>query len=109
MPSSLHARMMSSAISPRLAMRTFSNMHCSRKASGPRQSPDTEEDLTELHRLAVLGHDFRNHAARFRFDFIHHFHRLDNADHGLLGTRFSNIDTWRRVRSASAKARAHHE
>ena len=44
-----------------------------------------EKDLAELHRLAIFGHHFGDDAAGFRFDFVHHFHRLDNANHRVFG------------------------
>src|ERR1700716_1811330 len=103
MPSSLQARMMRSAISPRFAIRTFSNME-----GGATFSTDPKKHLPELHRLAVLGHDFGDYSAGFRFDFIHHFHRLDNANHAVFGNRFTNIDKWRRIRGTAPITRAHH-
>src|SRR4051812_45367307 len=40
-----------------------------------------EKDLAELHRLRVLRRDLANHARDLRFDLVHDFHRLDDADH----------------------------
>ncbi len=65
MPSSRHARMMRSAISPRLAMRIFLNKRClpQARASG---LLDAEELLPELHGLAVLGEDLDDGARAAR-------------------------------------------
>src|SRR5712691_6179723 len=100
MPSSLQARITRNAISPRLAIRTFSNMNGgARPPAAPhrypgdsRASTHTEKDLTELHRLAVFGHHFGDDTARFCFDFVHHFHRLDNTNYRLFSDGFSNVD-----------------
>src|SRR5882762_4396898 len=70
-PNSRQARRMRSAISPRLAMTTFSIMW----------SPlfDDEQRLAELDRLPVLG-EYRGDASRLvRFDLVHHLHGLDDA------------------------------
>src|SRR6266404_705320 len=73
--SSLQARMMRTAISPRLATRIFSNIALSR--------PKLKQGLAELDRLGIfhkgLGHD----PFGFSLDFVHYFHRLDNADDRL--------------------------
>src|SRR5919109_1417654 len=45
---------------------------------------DPEEHLTEFHRLTILHRDLPDDAGELRFDFIHDFHRLDDAD-GLSG------------------------
>src|ERR1700676_2665346 len=71
-PSSRQARRMRSAISPRLAMTTFSIIW----------SPlfDDEQRLAELDRLPVLG-EYRGDASRLvRFDLVHHLHGLDDAE-----------------------------
>src|SRR5437660_9022096 len=74
MPISLHARWMRSAISPRLAIRIFSNMALL----------DHDERLAELHGLGVLHQDLHDLAALRRRDRVHGLHRLD--DHqGLAG------------------------
>ena len=67
-PSSRHARMMRSAISPRFAMRTFWNI-------GTAGSDDTEEGLPELHGLSILDEDLRDLPAEFGVDLVHHLHR----------------------------------
>src|SRR5579859_4494642 len=74
MPISLHARCTRRAISPRLAIRIFSNIALA----------DDRERLAELHGLAILHKDFNDPASLGRRDRVHGFHRLD--DHqGLAG------------------------
>src|SRR5689334_4238468 len=75
MPSSRHARWMRSAISPRLAMRIFSNMET---------SGEHEQRLPVLHRLAVLDEDLLDHAVAVGLDLVEELHRFDDAD-GLAG------------------------
>src|SRR5205814_8858227 len=113
MPSSLQARMIRNAISPRLAIRTFSNMMVERDrwaASFARgsQLPDTEKNLTELHRLAILSDHFSDDTARFGFDFVHHFHRLNNANHCVFSDGFSDIYERRSIRRSVAVERPDH-
>src|SRR5581483_1372723 len=81
MPSSRHARWMRSAISPRLAIRIFSNT-----------SADEEERLAVLHRLTVFHEDRFHDAAGVGFDLIHELHRLDDADRLALLDRLANLD-----------------
>src|SRR5215475_2505831 len=96
MPSSLHARSTRSAISPRLAMRIFSNIFaayaCLRQAlsdtgvarcSGPghswsaARSFDDHQRLAELDRLAVLDENLRHGAGARGGDLVHRLHRFD--------------------------------
>jgi len=42
---------------------------------------DFEQWLAELHGFAALDQNLGNHAFDFGFNFIHHLHRLDDADH----------------------------
>src|SRR5512136_1631011 len=57
-PSSLHAHITRSAISPRLAIRTFLNIGGGgRGALAGSGGPDGEERIAVLHRLPVLGVD----------------------------------------------------
>src|SRR3546814_21103598 len=73
MPISLHARWMRSAISPRLAIRSFSMaMRCG--------SADGEQRLVELDRLAVLDMHGLQRARRGGGDRVHHLHRLAAQD-----------------------------
>src|SRR5438477_6838833 len=68
MPISLQARLMRSAISPRLAMRIFSNI----------RSIDDAQRLAELDRLGIVDANFADRAAARRGDRIHRLHRLDD-------------------------------
>src|SRR4051812_22719765 len=72
MPISRHARWMRSAISPRLAISTFSNI------GEDRASVDDHEKLAELDRLAVADGDLAHRAAARRSNLVHHLHRLDD-------------------------------
>src|SRR5690606_21671999 len=74
-PSSLQARMMRSAISPRLAMSTFC-IAASGSGSG-----DAEQGLIEFHRLAVVHQDGLDDTGLVRFDVVHHLHGFNDAQH----------------------------
>src|SRR5690606_32702416 len=96
MPSSLHARWMRSAISPRLAIRTLSNILVFRHSAlgmrhqGDRpdgrlpmvdcRSPlfDDHERFAELDRLAVLDQDGRYGSGARSGDLVHGLHRFDD-------------------------------
>src|SRR2546423_4171708 len=93
MPISRHARWMRRAISPRLAIRIFSNM---RIECDP--SLDHEEPLAVLHRLAVLHEDRLDGARGVGFDLVQEFHGLDDAERLALGHRLADFDEWRRAR-----------
>src|SRR3954454_19414734 len=71
MPISRQARWMRSAISPRLAIRTFSNIE---------RLLDDHEDFAELDRLAVGDQDVLYCAGHGRLDRVHHLHRFDDED-----------------------------
>src|ERR1700734_79690 len=70
-PSSRQARRMRSAISPRLAITTFSIIALF----------DDEQRLAELDRLTVLGEDRRDAPCLVGFDLVHHLHRFDDAEY----------------------------
>src|ERR1700754_594099 len=72
MPISRQARWMRSAISPRLAIRTFSNIRLL----------DDHHGFAELDRLAVGDQDVLHGAGDRRLDRVHDLHRLDD-EHGL--------------------------
>src|SRR5688572_16538281 len=78
MPISRQARWMRSAISPRLAIRIFSNILL--PALG-----DDHQRLAELDRLAVLDQDLRHRSRMRRGDRVHHLHGLDDEDGLALG------------------------
>src|SRR5213075_665277 len=81
MPISRQARWMRSAISPRLAMRIFSNTLA-----------EDEERLAVLHRLAVLDEDRLDRARGVGVDLVHQLHRLDDADHVALLDLLPDLD-----------------
>src|SRR5580693_562611 len=72
MPSSRQARRIRRAISPRLAMTTFSIMF---------GLFDDEQRLAELDRITVTGHDRGDATGAVGFDLVHHLHRFDDAQH----------------------------
>src|SRR5690348_14519194 len=89
MLSSLHARMMRTAISPRLATNTFSNM--GKVVGKPSGRPDLEQRLAELNGFAVFNKDLGDHTPNLGFDFVHHLHGFNDADHGFRPHFSSNI------------------
>src|SRR5207237_7466627 len=93
MPISRHARWMRSAISPRFAIRIFSNIA---KALPPLL--DHEEGLAILHGLAVLDQDRPDGSGNVGFDFIQELHRLDDAQRLSLGHHLPDVDECRRSR-----------
>src|SRR5262247_3098922 len=68
MPSSLQARSTRSAISPRFAIRIFSNTW----------SLDDQQRLAEFDRLRVLEQDLHHRAGARCGDLVHGLHRLDD-------------------------------
>src|SRR5262249_41451553 len=68
MPSSLHARRMRSAISPRLAIRILSNI----------ASFDDHQRLAEFDRLSVLDENLNNGPCARRWNLVHCLHRFDD-------------------------------
>ena len=59
--------------------------------------PHAVQHLAELHRLSIFGNDLRDYAFCFRLDFIHHFHRFDNANDRFFGYLLADIDERGRV------------
>src|SRR6185436_18005651 len=76
MPSSLQARMIRRAISPRLAMRMRLYMR-------PLRLLDLEERLVELDGFAIFHKDGGDSAADLGRDFVKDLHGLDDADRGV--------------------------
>src|SRR5580700_9742504 len=74
MPRSLQARRMRSAISPRLAIKIFSNT----------ASLDNHQRLAELDRLGVLEQDLGDGTRLGRRNLVERLHRLDD-EQGVAG------------------------
>src|SRR5713226_8061648 len=72
MPRSLQAQMTRTAISPRLAIRTFWNISA---------GADREQSLSVLNWPAVFHKLRYNRAGDLRLDLIHQLHGFDNAEH----------------------------
>src|SRR5438105_1213003 len=105
MPISLQERMTLRAISPRFATSIFLNIflvaspyfeaarYCAcasrrariRSAHGLSRA-DREKPFAVLDRLTVFHQDTDDLTRHLRFDFVHQFHCLDDADNGILGT-----------------------
>src|SRR5262245_33384825 len=84
MPSSLHARWMRSAISPRLAIRTLSNISWFLF--------DDDERLAEFDRLAVLDQDRRDLAGMRGGDLVHGLHGFDDEERVTLRDVRADLD-----------------
>src|SRR3569833_1854336 len=78
MPSSLQARQMRKAISPRLAMTILSNI-CSVQQKLIGSLFDDEQGFAVFLRLPVLLLDCLDRACLICFDLVEDFHRLDDA------------------------------
>src|SRR5258708_25107674 len=72
-PISWQARWMRSAISPRLAISTFSNM-----GEGFRRSLDQHQRRAVLDRVGIVDKNPHQPAGARRADLVHHLHRLDD-------------------------------
>src|SRR5688500_3309594 len=83
MPSSRHAPMTRSPISPRLAMRIFLNIGLYR--------PEGEQPFAVLHGLAVLHVGADDVAVVLRRDLVHQLHRLDDAEDLILLDPFPDL------------------
>src|SRR5690554_2880319 len=86
MPISLQARRMRRAISPRLAIRTFSSI------TGSGSLNDGEQRLVVFDRLAVLNQDAVDGTANFGFNVVHHFHGFNNAKYFAFLHGLSNFN-----------------
>src|SRR5215472_3504020 len=94
---------MRSAISPRLAMRIFSNI----AARIPALFED-HEGLAELDGAAILDEDAGEPAGARRADLVHHLHRLDDEDDLPLRDVVAELDESRRLRGRGEIGGADH-
>src|SRR5690348_15931148 len=74
-PISWQARLMRSAISPRLAISTFSNI-----VKAIRRSLDQHQRSAVFDRLGVLDKNPGQTAGARRANLVHHLHRLDDQE-----------------------------
>src|SRR5271163_295940 len=102
MPSSRHARWMRNAISPRLAIRIFSNTFtpreqpprqpCSRGGRWAYASRNHQQDFAILDRLGVAHQDVGDRAGAWRRHRVHHLHGLDDQQRLALAHRVADLD-----------------
>src|SRR5262245_48807671 len=81
MPSSRHAWMMRSAISPRLAIRIFLNIWLSRAPGAGLRRPDGEQPFAVVNGSTVLHVHLHDFTVAFGVDLVHQLHRFDDAEH----------------------------
>src|SRR5436190_24270780 len=91
MPISRQARWLRSAISPRFAMRIFSNTLL-----------DHEQGLSVFHGLAVLDQDCLHPARDVGFDLVQQLHGLDDAQGLALHHGLADLDEVGRARRGGA-------
>src|SRR6185295_20095301 len=103
MPNSRQARRIRRAISPRLAMTTFSSMAT---------LFDYKQGLTELDRVAIARHDRGHPSGLVGLDLVHHLHGLDDAEHvarlDLAAELHERLGTRSRRRIEGADHRGRH-
>src|SRR6266581_1129413 len=124
MPISRQARIMRRAISPRLAIRIFENMHCRATPASPFSSRRRatqasplqsagfyeEEYLPKFHRCTILHQNLRDRPAAFGLDVVENLHRFDHAnvgffiDGGTDGDKGFGLGTWRCIEGANHRA-----
>src|ERR1700684_1447577 len=101
MPISRQARGTRSAISPRFAMRIFSNISVAGSYDGffrtwerrtGRALLNDEQRFAVLNRLAVLDQDGLDHPGAVGFDFVHQLHRFDDAQRVADGDLLADVD-----------------
>ena len=92
MPISLQARRTLSAISPRLAINTLSNIAA---RGSPVRYSMIDQRLAELDRLAVADEDGGHHAGLRGRDVVHGLHGLDDQDGLALGHARADLDEGR--------------
>src|SRR5580700_835434 len=85
MPRSLQAQITRTAISPRLAIRIFSNMSA---------RTNREQGFAVLHSAAVLHQFGHDGAGYFRLYFVHELHRFDDAQHLARLNGVTHLDEW---------------
>src|SRR5579872_5400610 len=91
-PISRQARWMRSAISPRLAMRTFSNI------AWATWLLDDHQHLAVFDGRAVGDQDLGDPARLRRADLVHHLHRLDDEQHTAFLDAVAELDEGRLIR-----------
>src|SRR5438132_5037544 len=80
-PKSRQARWMRSAISPRLAISTFSNIVANLPIRvAARRSLDQHQRRAVFDRLGILGENPGDLSGMWRADLVHHLHRLDDEE-----------------------------
>src|SRR5262245_20267422 len=90
-PISRQARWMRSAISPRLAIRTFSNMLVPMPVDAPPcLSIDHHQNFAILHRAPVADQNLANGAAGDGWNRVHHLHGFDDEKRLSLGHPIAN-------------------
>ena len=47
----------------------------------------SENLRSKFDRMRIVNADFSDHVRSSRFDLVHHFHRFDDADHGIFVDR----------------------
>src|SRR5688572_16211669 len=100
MPSSCSARITRTAISPRFATSTRSNM--SLDDGRRRDGLELEQKLAVLDRLRILGVDRSHDSCSLGLELVEELHRLENAEHLTGNDRVSHVDERRRPRARSA-------
>src|SRR5262249_32899909 len=105
-PISLQARRTRSAISPRLAINTLSNIG----ARGLRENSllDYDQRLHELDRLAVGDQDTRDHSGLRGRNVVHGLHGLDDQERLALGDTRPDRDERRGAGLRGKIGDAHH-
>src|SRR6266508_2803170 len=110
--------MMRTAISPRFATRTFSNMKIGLSLysvlfplTGPKwrlAGPNLKQRLSELHGFGVVEHHLGDYSFSLRFNLVHDLHRLDDANHRLWMHLSSYFDVRRGFGGGSTVEGANH-
>src|SRR3990167_3951144 len=75
---------------------------------GGRRRAEVEQRLAEFHRLAGLDMAFGHFPFKLRFDFIHEFHRFNDAQDLPNADTITNIHKGRRVLTRRGIEGAHH-